>query len=225
MKNTLSALFLLLVCGAAAQAQDLRLGIRVDPQLTWLNTDSEFLDSDGVQAGVKFGLLVDIGFSSNYALSTGVFLDNRGGQLSFDQQSSRYDPADHDNVFFREHSIQYLEIPLALRLRSNELGGADLRIYGQAGAKLGFRTQYQIDGEELVPGQAEPQSFSDRGFNSDTRFFNPSLFIGGGAEYPLDDQLAIMAGLTYNQGLISVSSIDDYQYRTGRLALQVGLLF
>ena len=222
MKKALLAIALFSASLSNLFGQDFQFGVRFDPQLAWLNESSEYLESDGARLAFRFGLMADVKFSQNYAISTGLFLDRRGGNLSFKENNSRYKPADHKNIFFYEHSIQYLEIPLTLRLTSNELSSG-IRIYGQTGINLGILTEYKIDGEERESGGSRVE-FTDRNFDNSNPF-NPSFIFGGGVEYPLDGQLAVMGGLAYQQGFINASDIDNYDYQTSRLSLQLGLLF
>lgn len=220
MKKAILLAGLLLGALTTAQAQGFQFGLRFDPQLAWLNENSEFIENDGAQLGYKFGLMADIGFRPNYAISTGIFLDQRGGQIAFNDNipDNRQPP---DDEYFEEHRMQFVEIPVTLRLRSNEMGKG-LRVYGQAGLNLAILTEYKISGREIGGGQI--REFSDRDFDH-SRPINPSFTIGMGVEYPLSGELALMSGVHYNQGIINASSLDNYEYNTSRMALQLGLLF
>jgi hypothetical protein len=106
----------------------IRLGLKASPNLSWLRTDEKELESDGTRLGFSWGIVADFPFGGrgNYALHTGILYTSIGGRFKADfeaagvQSSAAYDV-----------SINYLEIPLSLKLRGAANG--DFGFYGLVG--------------------------------------------------------------------------------------------
>ncbi len=84
----------------------------------WISTDSKTLDSDGSRLGFRFGLLADVqlGSNANYFFSTGLFLNNVGAKTKFSLGDSL------NTVFKSEVKYQYVELPVTIKLKTNEIG-------------------------------------------------------------------------------------------------------
>ena len=137
-----------------------KFGIQASPTVSWLKTDNQKIRNNGFNTGLKLGATADYYFLENYALSTGIgFGFNQGGKLlheiggSFLENSTLSDDRYNskggkpnplsDLVNIRYH-IQYVEIPFALKMRTQQFGY--IRAFAQAPIiTLGWRTQVRGD--------------------------------------------------------------------------------
>jgi len=122
-------------------AQGVRMGLSASPQLCWMKTDATSISSEGPQFGFNFGLLTDFFFAERYSFSTGLMINNTGGKLKytdslhFKTNDGVYDLQAGSTL---KYKIQYLDIPLAFRMESNQIG------YFQFYAQFGVTNQIFI---------------------------------------------------------------------------------
>lgn len=242
-KLLILAIALLLCCNLQAQQQDIRFGIQLSPTFGWMNTNEKLINSNGTNLGLKLGMLGEVYFRENYAFSTGIgFFFNAGGTLFYEENIdtlavwSEVDLPDNNNVFpggtGLKYSLQYVEIPFGLKLRTREFGY--IRYYLQPELTLGFRTQAR--------GQVENVSRIDPGekydIKSATNLFNFSWGIGGGIEYSISENTALLGGIAFQSGFADVTkdkntrllvngrdSKDNSKGKVNGLILRLGVMF
>src|SRR5690606_3264318 len=101
-----------------------RMGLSFSPVFSWLspNGGDKFVEADGIRLNIGYGLHTDIGLgtSRNYYFSTGLFVLNTGGTLKYKYQ----DPDDAGFIADRtiDYRFNYINIPLTMMLRTNEIG-------------------------------------------------------------------------------------------------------
>ena len=64
-------------------SQKLSFSVVVDPMITWMKTNEEAIQRDGVNFGYNIGLVMDKYFTDDYAISTGISILNTGGNLLY----------------------------------------------------------------------------------------------------------------------------------------------
>ena len=217
MKKYIFALVIFSI-SASVFAQKVSFSVVVDPQITWMTTDVKNVTSEGKQFGFNFGLVFDRFFADNYAFSSGVFLWTTGGGLSY---------GDSTTISFRSgdeivppdspvtYRLQYLTVPLALKLNTNQIG------YFSFFAHLGINNHINIKKSADVPDL----NIERVGIPDEINAFNMSYFIGGGMEYSLGGSTAILAGVYYTKGFLDVTVSDDYKATLGGVSLRVGVRF
>lgn len=212
------ALIAALLLGNNASAQDyysntrsmddknFRLGLSINPNIGWLRYDNDYEASS--KMGFSYGLIADLGFAKNYYFSTGLLIN---------AINSRVEPAfiatdENDPALpkYRDLSLKYAEVPLTVKLKSeeNELG----RFYGQ----FGFTAGLKVSGKEKI-GDGKKNSIDG------DDLFRLGLQLGGGAEWRLNDNLALMTGLSFNNGF--TRAIKAGKPKTSYVALNVGIFF
>ena len=105
-----------------------------------------------------------------------------------------------DGVKLR-YRLQYIEIPLAIKLRTEEKGY--LRYYAELPIlTLGMNTQARgdIEGGDV---NVEKENIS-----KDVSFFNFQLGLGGGIEYSISPSTSLVAGLYLHTGLNDITKDD-----------------
>ena len=74
----------LVIFSLLSQAQEWRFGVFIDPQLSWISPDIKTIQRDGTRFSIKGGLEADKYFAKNYAITTGISINNVGGPLTYD---------------------------------------------------------------------------------------------------------------------------------------------
>ncbi len=223
MKKLLLA-FSALLFSLAVMAQDqgnsqqefrqFKFGFKVEPNFSWMTPSSDELLSNGVSLRANFGLNLDFMFSENYAFGTGINLMGTGGSLSYlDNETRDNDPNNYLISRERSYKLRYVEIPLTLKLRTQEIGY--LTYWGQFGLGLGFVTRAQGDDDikffsaENEQGFYEPVIRDDEldenvDISSDIVPVRAALIVGAGADYSLSGSTALSFGIIFNNGFTNV---------------------
>lgn len=243
MKNLLIIAILLAVFQytSHSQIQNLRFGPQVTPSFSWMTSNDNKINSNGLNLGTKLGVSAEYYFSPQYSIVTGLnWSFNQGGRLQHDiggnlLSDSEEDLEDPDiltdlpdGVNIRYH-LQYLEIPLSLKMRTREFGY--IRYYFQIPEfYLGFLTKTRGDIKE----SSTDLNYTKQLIGKSVTFINMYLGLGGGIEYSISDGTSLITGIHYQQSFIDVTDDsgtkrndgrEDSKGSTGLIMLKVGVLF
>ena len=212
MKNYLAA-FLLLVLASGLHAQTsseprpLRLGLKIAPNLGWLKPTSQDLSKDGasLRPGFAFGLMADFTLvnSKNYFFSTGFELQNNGGKLKYADAINLGDTAWALGQTERTYKLQYISIPLAIKMKTNEIGRN--YYYGVFGTALGFNINAQADdASSWVNANDLPISTEDIDIVDDITLPRAELLVGAGGEFLISGSTMLAVGVTWHNGFTNI---------------------
>ncbi len=262
MKKLLLSSALLLCCGAAF-AQDeagasridvrkLRFGAFAAPTISFMrptaNTDDrgEFsVENNGSVTGFMWGLMVDYNFAPNYAITTGLQYNSTGGKMIATSVTSpntgRKDVVNRADFAYR---LAYVEVPLHLKLRTDDLSG--FRFFGQlgltGGINIGKKADYTVEYID-ASGVAQTKSGEAVKLTGGIGNIAPVLLqlnIGVGTEYAVGEKLSAYAGIFFNNGFApdatNPNNFDegrlgysgefrDANTRLNNVALKLGLFF
>ncbi|MCA1762865.1 MAG: porin family protein [Cryomorphaceae bacterium] len=181
-----------------------RMGLSASPVVSWFdpNGDDAFAEPDGPRINIKYGLHMDfrLGNSMNYYFSTGLFVLNSGGTIT--------------HPFFGEdggvgtqtidHRTNYLNIPLTMMLRTNEIG------YMTYFARVGFDTGLNIktNYDRTIEIGNTTSKEEEVGGPDLTNLFRAGLHIEGGLEYNLTGNTNLYISVEWNNGLNNVFTKD-----------------
>ena len=184
-----------------------QLGFSLTPNIGWLrfNDNDPDTEPDGSKIGFSYGVLADLGLSAskNYYFSTAFTLTSINTKAKALNSITTY-------------KIQYIEVPLTLKLKSN--GSNMKRFYGQFGLGTGLKIGAKSSGYRGTT------DFKDENITKSVNAFRLSLIAGAGAEWTIDKSLALQTGLTFNNGFTDI--IDDGgDARSSYLALNLGIFF
>lgn len=228
-KLFLSSLLIFISSVLFAQSEsNLHFGLKAAPSLAWLRSDSEGYDSNGSKFGFSYGLITDFNFATNYAFATGVDITYRGGK--FKTVSSLKSAANSDSVISTTSTftLQYIEIPLTLKLKTNEIGY--LRYYLQIGIAPGINIRARESYDRTTVTTIGTSTVTDNDKQSgvdvqdDINNINVSMIIGGGVEYTLSGTTALLVGIQFNNGFMDVFD-GDPKVNSNYLALTIAILF
>ncbi len=205
-----------------AQYRSFVLGVKAAPSITWLKTTQDSYTSEGSKIGFSWGVVSEFYFAKNYALVTGLNFIYQGGKLSY--------PSLKENVevtLNRDYRIQYLELPAVLKLKTEEMGG--FKYFGQIGLGFGLRMNSKAKEEYRLNNQIITSDYKD--IDKDTQLFRASMIIGGGVEYPINNNTSIVAGLNFNNGFTNAlkgnNEVTKYKHngKPNFIELSLGVMF
>ncbi len=192
------------------------LGLKFSPTLSTnridASSDSTSFGSDGAALRMALGPIADIEIRENYYLSTGLlFVSKRVGV-----EATTNNSANVQTTYKEEYSLQYLQVPITLKLFTNEVA-LDKKIYFQVGGTLDFNIN------------EEPKS-QDNFLIEDFLIFDSSLLAGMGLEYKVGVNTVLFGGLTYQRGLVNAinehAPLDgDFSLKNDYISLDLGVKF
>ena len=191
MKNLVVVFFLAgLSFGLSAQ-NDIQFCFQLSPTISWLTTNDNKINSNGPNLGLQLGMIGEFYFRENYSLATGIgFHFNAGGKLFYEETIDTvgiWTEANipGDNIYEGgtdfKYSIQYVEFPIGLKLRTREFGY--LRYYVIQSAVnllniswgIGAGMEYTVSSNTALVGGIAFQT----GFTDVTKDKNTTLVSGG----------------------------------------------
>lgn len=217
MKKLLLFIFCVAIM-VPALAQNFRFSFMANPQINWLSASESDIKSDGVSMGINTGIEMDWFFADRYAFSTGITINNLGGNLiysdsiDFNLVSKRIRVPSSNTINYK---LQYITIPIGLKFKTIEIGYATYWINAGISPMVNTRSKAS-DSDELLDKTS---------ILEETGLFNMNYFIEGGLEYSLGGSTAIVAGIGYNSGFLDVTSRAADKINTHSFSLVVGILF
>ena len=192
-KITLLMLFLL--AGFSSMAQ-IEIGLQLSPTVSgnrFIAEDRYNFEQESSKLRLGVGVVADYFFAQNYAFSTGLIYRSKGGEIT-------YTETDDSGVALNKQddlAVQYLELPISLKLFTNEVAPGTI-LYFQVGGSLNTKVAAQVNDKKVINGEKVMKRFN---------IFETDALLGGGAEFQLGQSTKIFAGLTYHRGL---TDIDDF---------------
>ncbi len=257
MKKIIYSFLAISLVGTSLQtvsAQDidskkLRFGAFVAPNMSWMRPTAAKSDDnvfstkgEGMKVGFTYGLMAEYRFADNYSLVTGLQINMTGGRMNVERLIA---PEDSSEAFVRtadfNYTLQYLEIPVALKMRTNLISG--FRFFGQLGVTPSFNVSKKANFTTEVYENGGNKTYADENVKlKGSLGITPILFqmnIGIGAEYPLSDQLCAYLGVFFNNGFApdvtnptkfnmpgyTTATFKDGNTRLNNFALRLGLFF
>ncbi len=227
MKKSIST-FLILFSVLTVMAQEgekqpkFRFGLKVSPSVAWMGLDkTRFNDLDVENGGAKvkfgYGLITEFVLAKNYSILTGVEVNYLGGSINYkDANKVNYQLNDSTALFLSSRAFkqQYITIPLALKLKTNEIGY--MTYFGQIGVDLSFQikgrandagTLYykanQDSSTHTFSVQGEEYSAEDVNIYKQTGvfgFLRVALNVGAGVEWNIAGNTSLLFAVNYNNG-------------------------
>ena len=177
--------------------QTIGFGIHADPAICWFSSDINEVRNDGARPGFNFGLTYNKYFTPNYSFSTGISLLRAGGRL-IGKDTTELKLKELTTVLPGEsviYKIQYLTIPLGLKLQTNQIG------------YLTFFTDLGLDPKVVIGGKADIPSLDISGENAinELRVFNLSFHFTAGIEYSMGGTTAMVLGLNFDNNFFDIT--------------------
>lgn len=186
------------VVNSQDDSRSFRIGLHFSPNISWFGLNTVGYNKDGARIGFAYGISTEFFIAKNYLFSTGFNINNIGGNIKYE---GVYDNAGTDQAsLVKQHiKINYVNIPLTLKLRTNEIGY--MTYYGNFGFVLGFKYNSKTNYEYVDLNNTKKSNINN---NSNISFLNMDLIVGGGGEYNLGGNTNIMFGVSYHNGFVHV---------------------
>lgn len=221
-KRFIAIIFISYCAVAQAQESDMsdrkvRFGLQASPNFGWLKPTITQFEKNGLQPkiGFGYGLMIDYKFSEspNYLFSTGFNITKNGGGLIEPIDSlvvNEVSPSVTNNVYYtgkvnRSYNMGYVNIPLLLKMRTNEIGY--MSYFTSIGIDLGVRTRTLIDDKYDWQDNRSALKPADRenvDITTEMNLFRTALNISGGAEYNLTGNTNIYFGVGWHNSFLNM---------------------
>jgi len=207
------AAFLTFFLTTTSGQENLRFGFQLSPTFSWMTANTNKVNGSGTNLGLKMGMIGEYYFRENYAFSSGIgFGFNQGGVLQHERKGCYWPNSDlglpidtaagcavlPEGTRLR-YKLQYLEIPIGLKMRTNEIGY--VRYFLEPALTLGFKTQATGSAE----GRGLGNDLEKLNIKSEVNGVNLSWGLGVGLEYYLSENVALVGGLAFQTGVSDVT--------------------
>lgn len=191
IKFLLPLFILVLAVSAQAQYKPFSFGLKAAPQIGWMKSNVDEIKADGSKMGFGWGFISEFYFSENHSIATGFNMLFDGGKLKYVDSVGNV-----PGTTSRKYFLKYLEIPVTLKMRTNEIGG--IRYFGQIGLGTAFRIGSKVSDAFNNADYTEKVKYDK------VNFIRESLIVGAGAEYPLSEGTTLGASILFNNGFTDV---------------------
>ncbi len=206
-------------------ARYFHFGLNFTPGIYWLSPNTSNNTVNGASFGYGYGANLEFYFTRNYGFLLGFEVTQIGAKYINDNPNPR--PLITDSTVTHNETIQYLQLPLELKLKTDPFG--NFRFYGVVGLNFGFRLKATDDNYTVVSPYTGwlniPYSGSNVDISSSTDFFRVSLVFGLGTEYQLAGSTALQTSITYNNCFTNLNNTSSNAVNSKGIELMVGILF
>ena len=214
MRKSLLFLSFILV-GALACLSQTKLGLKFSPLFSShkisLKSDQLEVFQGKTATRMSIGLIVDHPFTDTYFLSSGLIYLPKRVSINLEEEDGGTAPTNP----FESYDLNYLQIPLSLKLFTNEIA-PEISLFFQVGLILEFKIFDQALNEDYE-------------FISKFNFFDTAAIIGTGIEYRLGINTIFFTGISLQKGLINIINRTNPEYplviRNKIVSIDVGMKF
>jgi hypothetical protein len=218
MKRILAIIIMMTALLTVKAQTPIKFSVHVDPQFAWFNSDDDAVESNGSIFHLQAGLQMDYFFAENYAFALGVAINNLGGNLLYadsTELSSRGETLPVEPGQSVKQNLQYIDIPLGLKLKTEELGYATFFL------QVGFNPMININAKAT----SIDASLDKENIQENTNVFCLGYHAGIGVEYKLGGSTAAVGGIRWTSGLTDVTKNDRSNVKMNAISVNLGILF
>jgi len=211
-----------------------RFGLRAAPQLTWIKADyknipkNETYENGGVKVGFSWGPQVEIQMNDQFAIQTGVDVNYSTGKVK-----GTITTLNTVQTLDQIYKMRFIEIPFGIKARTKEIGY--MRYFFNIGLSAGFRYRANTEFSTSENNQSKV-TVSNTNSNAYVNAFRGAYYLGGGVEYSLSGNTALVGGIVFNNGITNLlksqnsTNVSNLNFAEERailnyLQLNVGILF
>ncbi|MFO8129195.1 MAG: porin family protein [Bacteroidales bacterium] len=218
----------LFTLNARAQQKPFVFGFRFAPNVGWNKSETKEYNRDGMQPGFSWGFVAEFYLMENYAITTGFDIVYLYTRMSYPHEVQIDNSTSPEGILNRKYKLKYIEIPLILKMRTNEFG--KFRFYGQVGLGTSFLLGAKADDEFSYGTEKITEEKVD--IYDDVGFIRESLIIGAGTEFMVSGSTVINLGVKFDNGFLNILN-DNNPARPGLepkainnyLELNLGVVF
>ncbi len=191
-----------------------RFGLKASPNIGWLKPETNGYKYNGLSLGFSYGIMTDIALgTNNYAFSTGIEVAYFGGRVAH-PNFVRVDNTSYVGNSAFSYNMQYLNIPLHLKLKTNEIGY--LTYFAHFGVDAGMKLKSNANIEHTLAGSVGQFSYSEKkvDVSEHIRLFRPAMCIGIGTEYNISGNTSLLIGASFHNGFANIFNSKKTVYVT-----------
>jgi hypothetical protein len=210
------ALFTVITYLSKAQSVPFYFGLKASPLINWMKPDADSWSGNGSKIGFAWGFIAEKNFTENHSFASGFNMLFNGGKLKF--------PAQQDGVsgtMNRNYFIKYIEIPVTLKMRTNDMKG--IRYFGRIGLGTGFKIGSKVIDE--FTSTAGVTTTSQKKNYDHVSFARESLIVGIGGEYEITGGPYLGLELTFNNCFTNILTESGQKAMPNFFELAVSILF
>lgn len=211
-----------------------RFGLHFTPNRSWVMPETRVINQERAGLGYGYGLMMERIIGDNYFFSTGLSVNQLqfGSSLDTNIFLQKNGLAAGFNNIQYEYRAQYFELPLTMKMRTNQMGA--IRIYGQFGINTGilFQARARITN---IPGEFDPEEYFfvnkvedyKNDLTTDDRIsaLRAGILIGAGIEYLLSGETHAVMGIRLDNPFTDNFRGDVVNGRVPSLGIQLGIFF
>jgi hypothetical protein len=233
-----------------ATAQDNRnvaIGFKVSPNFTWTRIMEGAMENNGMGLGFSYGLMADINIAKNpnYWFSTEFIVTSAPTKINSTDTVLWSKPISTGGIPYNDvnfsYNLQYIQIPLTLKLKTNEIG--NFKYWGQFGVAPSFLIQQKIKtvadpgiysggSKSHNPNSGSNDNYDFKGdvnqngsFQDDVRVARLPLVLGAGIESKISGRTTFVAGLRFDNAFSDLFVDEKVDGRNNYLGIQLGIFF
>lgn len=219
----------------------IRFGVAISPNLSWMRPSAakdgnQTQASGGNKFGFSYGIMADYNFTENYTIATGLNVNSTGGIMTTENLMATVGQVSKSNV---NYSLQFLEIPVALKLRTDRIG--KFSFFGQAGVTMAIniskKATYEVTQKTAGLDSVKKVDAKEK-ITGGVGNITPIMFqmnVGLGAQYAIGPKLDAYVGFFFNNGFApnatdptkieNFASFTDGNTRLNNFSLRLGFYF
>lgn len=215
-----SLILILFSCVGMQVSAQSKLGLKFSPSISTnrVSLVDSLYDVESDDSGFKFsiGLIYDHELTETYYFSTGLIFVPR--QVAFEASEEADQPtANYNKEPMESYRLNYLQIPLSLKLFTNEVQ-PDMRVFFQ----VGMAPEIKVF--------SEPEE-EDYDLIEEFKALDATILFGGGVEYRAGINTTLFASVTYQRGLMNVVKTETFGFqeelfiRSTLVSFDIGIKF
>ncbi len=224
-KYFIVSIIALVFISASLKAQDkpFVFGFKVAPNIGWMNPSLDDYSSDGNKIGFSWGVMAEFHLMEKYDLNTGVNILFLNGTLNYVDDIADYGG---EGELFRTYNFKYLEVPLTLKMKTNEY--AKKSFFGVFGFGANFLLLGKAKDKFLI---GDNEVIDEIDLKSNLKSFRVSLIVGIGMEFNVGGSTNLITGVNFDNGITDVLrfqnnvSNDIQKSINNYLEFYIGVLF
>lgn len=226
MKKIVLALILFAGFVFVSNAQNekfFRFGLHANTGLAWMKPNQDSLEYQGMKIGLGWGFIGELTIADNFSFATGFDVNYMGGKLqklgilyTFDG-----DTAPSPASVISNYRFQFLDIPLTLKMKTNEINY--ITYFARIGGSVGICFNAKADQEYSPLSGTTKETISDLNLKDEKKLLRANFLISGGIEYSLGGTTSALAELSFVNGL--TYQIDDSKSIGNYIMLKLGIMF
>lgn len=212
-------------------SQKITGGVKISPLISFMKPDvSKKIENNKIKFGFNFGLVGDLNLSDNFAISTGINVNNLGGSLKYSDSIPNFtvDLGTSDSIYniskgaILDYKLQYVEIPISIKGKTNEIGYITYFLQAGINPMIRWKAKGIVNGGSIIDNESIVNEVSP---------LFVAYNIGGGFEYSLGGNTKVLVEVIYKNGLTDITKTKVYGVNESdkiilnSISLSVGILF